>query len=155
MKRFLVFLVGGLWAAAPAFAQLDPDRMRVEVMTGTLLAGVDAIRARNRVTAAMSDHGEGLGDHGEISHGTFLFDTTLRVPLILHGGGNVPYGQHFTFATPNAPWAECFVGSVPGVPLEEAAGPGQAVPVDGWMVPGDSPGFGIEVPAEAIGPYRY
>jgi len=75
--------------------------------------------------------------------------------VILHGGGNGPCGQHFAFATPNAPWAECFVGSAPGIPLEEVAGAGQAVPVDGWLVPGDAPGFGLEVPSEAIGPYRY
>ncbi|MFQ5738838.1 MAG: sulfatase-like hydrolase/transferase [Acidobacteriota bacterium] len=30
-----------------------------------------------------SDHGEGLGDHGESTHGMFLYDSTLRVPLIL------------------------------------------------------------------------
>lgn len=34
------------------------------------------------------DHGEGLGDHGEIEHGVFLYDATLRVPLmvVLHDG---------------------------------------------------------------------
>jgi arylsulfatase A-like enzyme/Flp pilus assembly protein TadD len=30
-----------------------------------------------------SDHGEGLGEHGEESHGFFLYDSTLRVPLIV------------------------------------------------------------------------
>ncbi len=29
-----------------------------------------------------SDHGEGLGEHGETSHGLFLYESTLRVPLI-------------------------------------------------------------------------
>ncbi len=29
------------------------------------------------------DHGEGLGEHGEKTHGIFAYDTTLRVPLIL------------------------------------------------------------------------
>jgi len=32
-----------------------------------------------------SDHGEGLGEHGEKYHGHFLFDTTLHVPLIISG----------------------------------------------------------------------
>ncbi len=31
-----------------------------------------------------SDHGEGLGDHGESTHGYFIYQSTLRVPLILH-----------------------------------------------------------------------
>ena len=30
-----------------------------------------------------SDHGEGLGEHGEKTHGIFAYETTLRVPLIL------------------------------------------------------------------------
>lgn len=30
-----------------------------------------------------SDHGEGLGEHGEKTHGIFIYDSTLRVPLIL------------------------------------------------------------------------
>ncbi len=30
-----------------------------------------------------SDHGEGLGDHGEQEHGLFLYDETVRVPLIV------------------------------------------------------------------------
>jgi choline-sulfatase len=29
-----------------------------------------------------SDHGEGLGEHGESSHGYFIYDSTIRVPLI-------------------------------------------------------------------------
>jgi choline-sulfatase len=29
------------------------------------------------------DHGESLGEHGESTHGVFLYDATLRVPLIL------------------------------------------------------------------------
>ena len=31
-----------------------------------------------------SDHGEGLGDHGEESHGYFIYQSTLHVPLIFH-----------------------------------------------------------------------
>lgn len=32
----------------------------------------------------ISDHGEGLGDHGEDSHGYFDYESTLHVPLIVH-----------------------------------------------------------------------
>jgi choline-sulfatase len=31
-----------------------------------------------------SDHGEGLGDHGESTHGYFIYQSTLHVPLIIH-----------------------------------------------------------------------
>jgi tetratricopeptide (TPR) repeat protein len=32
-----------------------------------------------------ADHGEGLGEHGEESHGFFLYQSTLHVPLLLAG----------------------------------------------------------------------
>ncbi len=31
-----------------------------------------------------SDHGEGLGDHGESTHGYFVYQSTIHVPLIIH-----------------------------------------------------------------------
>jgi choline-sulfatase len=47
------------------------------------------------VVMLLSDHGEGLGEHGEQQHGFFLYRETLQVPLLLklpgskRGGGNV------------------------------------------------------------------
>ena len=37
-----------------------------------------------------SDHGEGLGDHGEKEHGFFLYESTVRVPLILRAPFDFP-----------------------------------------------------------------
>jgi tetratricopeptide (TPR) repeat protein len=34
-----------------------------------------------------SDHGEGLGDHGESTHGLFAYESTLRVPLVVWAPG--------------------------------------------------------------------
>lgn len=36
------------------------------------------------------DHGESLGDHGEDSHGIFIYQETLHVPLIMRGPGVKP-----------------------------------------------------------------
>jgi len=33
------------------------------------------------------DHGESLGEHGEMTHGLFAYEATLHVPLILYYGG--------------------------------------------------------------------
>ncbi len=33
------------------------------------------------------DHGEALGDHGELTHGLFAYEATLKVPLIVSGRG--------------------------------------------------------------------
>jgi choline-sulfatase len=50
----------------------------------TLFAG---LRQRglfdSSIIALIADHGEGLGDHGESTHGYFLYDSTLRVPLLV------------------------------------------------------------------------
>ncbi len=45
------------------------------------------------LTVLLSDHGEGLGDHGEQSHGYFIYESTLHVPLIFHW----PTGQSAHF----------------------------------------------------------
>ena len=37
------------------------------------------------LTVLLSDHGEGLGDHGETAHGYFIYQSTIHVPLIIHG----------------------------------------------------------------------
>ncbi|HEY6304514.1 MAG TPA: sulfatase-like hydrolase/transferase [Terriglobales bacterium] len=37
----------------------------------------------NAIVVVTGDHGEGLGEHGEETHGLFLYDSTLHVPLIL------------------------------------------------------------------------
>lgn len=37
----------------------------------------------NSIIVVVGDHGEGLGEHGEETHGLFLYDSTLHVPLIL------------------------------------------------------------------------
>jgi len=40
-----------------------------------------------------SDHGESLGEHGEKSHGFFVYDQTLHVPLILASRRSLPAGR--------------------------------------------------------------
>lgn len=47
--------------------------------------------ADKTVTAVLSDHGEGLGEHGEHTHGVFLYDSTLRIPFLIAGPG-IPAG---------------------------------------------------------------
>ena len=54
----------------------------VDKALGPLL---DAARAAARptVVGVTGDHGEGLGDHGELTHGLLAYETTLRIPLIV------------------------------------------------------------------------
>jgi arylsulfatase A-like enzyme/tetratricopeptide (TPR) repeat protein len=54
----------------------------VDKALGPLL---DAARSASRPTVVVvtGDHGEGLGEHGELTHGLLAYETTLRVPLMV------------------------------------------------------------------------
>ncbi|HXI03520.1 MAG TPA: sulfatase-like hydrolase/transferase [Candidatus Saccharimonadales bacterium] len=57
---------------------------------GRLLAGIDEMGVRDRtIVILVGDHGEGLRDHGEMSHGVFIYNETARVPLIISVPGFV------------------------------------------------------------------
>ena len=43
------------------------------------------------IVAVLSDHGESLSDHGEFTHGVFLYDSTLRIAFMMSGPG-IPAG---------------------------------------------------------------
>ncbi len=62
----------------------DGEIATADAAVGALLA---ALRARGLYDRAaivlLSDHGEGLGDHGENGHGIFLYREALQVPLLL------------------------------------------------------------------------
>ncbi len=74
----------------------DPYRAEVAAMDeqlGRLVEAFEAWVAARGGTAAVvvaSDHGEGLGDHGEPQHGQLLYQSTMRVPLVVVGPGVPP-----------------------------------------------------------------
>lgn len=45
------------------------------------------------VIAVMADHGEALGEHGEDTHGFFLYDETIHVPLVIKLPGAASAGK--------------------------------------------------------------
>ncbi len=45
------------------------------------------------LTVFTADHGESLGEHGEGSHGFFIYDSTVLVPLVIHFPGQVTPGE--------------------------------------------------------------
>ncbi len=47
----------------------------------------------NTLIAVAADHGESLGEHGELTHSIFLYDSTIHVPLLLKLPGNRSAGQ--------------------------------------------------------------
>jgi arylsulfatase A-like enzyme/cytochrome c-type biogenesis protein CcmH/NrfG len=69
-------------------APYDGEVAFVDHQLGRLLRALEerGVLARTLVVA-MSDHGEGLGEHGEGTHGLFVYDSTLKVPFIVAGPG--------------------------------------------------------------------
>ena len=48
---------------------------------------------KSTLVVFLSDHGESLGDHGERTHGYFIYQSTVHVPLIIHWPGHWPATQ--------------------------------------------------------------
>jgi arylsulfatase A-like enzyme/tetratricopeptide (TPR) repeat protein len=68
----------------------DAELAFVDDQVGRL---VDAFAGRKVLWAVLSDHGEALGEHGEMTHGLFNYNATQHVPFILAGEG-VSSGVH-------------------------------------------------------------
>jgi choline-sulfatase len=45
---------------------------------------------KKSLVVVIGDHGESLGDHGELSHGYFIYESTLHVPLLIHWPDGMP-----------------------------------------------------------------
>ena len=100
-KRFFAFLhlyePHSPWAPPEKYRDLaspyDGDVAYADELLGRFLEGLRAKGLHDRVILAVtSDHGEGLGDHGEQEHGIFLYREAIHVPLVLRlpggaGGG--------------------------------------------------------------------
>jgi arylsulfatase A-like enzyme/Flp pilus assembly protein TadD len=66
----------------------DGEVAGVDRQVGRLVSALrSAGTLANTVLAVTADHGEALGDHGETTHGVFLYDETLHVPLLMRGPG--------------------------------------------------------------------
>ena len=67
----------------------DGEVRYADAQIARVLAWLDAHALRDRTLVVVAgDHGEGLGDHGERTHGMLLYDSTLRVPLIVSMPGS-------------------------------------------------------------------
>jgi choline-sulfatase len=71
-------------ARRPAQARYDDEVAEADRQLGRVIDALGVGAATTLVVVA-SDHGEAFGEHGEIGHSLFVYDTTLRVPLIMAG----------------------------------------------------------------------
>jgi len=71
----------------------DGEIAEVDAQVGRLLAELDRLGVADRtVVAVVGDHGEELGEHGELTHGLLVYQPSLRVPLIIRAPGVLPSG---------------------------------------------------------------
>ena len=81
------------------YAPYDGEIAYADEVVGQLIAWLKRRDWYDRAAIVLlSDHGEGLGDHGELEHGLFLYDSTTRVPLIVKMPGSEGTGRRV--ATP-------------------------------------------------------
>jgi tetratricopeptide (TPR) repeat protein len=129
------------FARATATLPYDAAVGYVDSEVGRLLRALPA----NTVVAVVSDHGEALGDHGEPTHGVFLFQPTMQVVCLLCGPG-VPAGKTSAVACSLADVASSLsaLASVPAsglknqgqdlLALSKAPGrAGRALPLEAWL----------------------
>jgi choline-sulfatase len=77
-------------SARSALERYDEEIATADREIGRLIAALGPVAAQTLVVAA-GDHGEAFGEHDEYAHSIFVYDTTLRVPLIVSGPG-IPAG---------------------------------------------------------------
>ena len=72
---------------APYPQTYDGELAYTDAQVARLLGAIDR---RHTIVAVVGDHGEGLGEHGELTHGLLLYEPTLHVPMIVGAPGGKP-----------------------------------------------------------------
>jgi arylsulfatase A-like enzyme len=79
------------YASRYAERPYDGEVAWVDELVGRFDDRLAAAGLRERTALVVtSDHGEGLGEHREMLHGFFAYQTTLRVPFLVRGPGVRP-----------------------------------------------------------------
>ncbi|HEY6212844.1 MAG TPA: sulfatase-like hydrolase/transferase, partial [Vicinamibacterales bacterium] len=76
------------------YASYDDAIARADAVVGRLIRYLKSHQLYDRSTVILvSDHGEGLGDHGEQEHGLLLNDEAIHVPLVVKQESNASAGR--------------------------------------------------------------
>ncbi|MCP5042213.1 MAG: sulfatase-like hydrolase/transferase, partial [bacterium] len=68
-----------------------------DAQMGRFIAELENLGLRdNTLVVVTADHGEGLQEHGERTHSFFLYDSTVRIPLLLWGLEGLPAGKRIS-----------------------------------------------------------
>lgn len=73
----------------------DGEIAFVDAEFGRLIDTVEELGLSDRtLVVVVGDHGESLGQHSELTHGYLLYESSLRVPLIMRCGQRLGNGVH-------------------------------------------------------------
>src|SRR5436309_11945888 len=79
------------------YAPYDGELAYADELVGRLLKHLKSHQLSALSTIVLlSDHGEGLGDHGEQEHGLFVYDEAIHVPLVIKQESNAGAGRRIT-----------------------------------------------------------
>jgi arylsulfatase A-like enzyme/Tfp pilus assembly protein PilF len=69
----------------------DPYLGEIAAVDDALSKQLAPLLESNPLLIVTSDHGEGRGEHGELTHGLFAYEATLKIPLLVHQNGVVAH----------------------------------------------------------------
>jgi len=69
----------------PQFTNPDPYLGEIESVDDALAKQLAPLIGSDTLVIVTGDHGEARGDHGELTHGLFAYESTLKVPLLVAG----------------------------------------------------------------------
>ncbi|HZT75378.1 MAG TPA: sulfatase-like hydrolase/transferase [Vicinamibacterales bacterium] len=79
------------------YAPYDGEIAYADEIVGKFVQYLKSHQLYDRSTIVLlSDHGEGLGDHGEQEHGLLLYDEAIHVPLVIKQESNAGAGRRVT-----------------------------------------------------------
>ena len=59
-----------------------------------MLTAIDSSPGPGTLVVVTADHGEGLDEHGELTHGHLVQEATLRIPLVIRAANGLSGGFH-------------------------------------------------------------
>ncbi|HEY3174914.1 MAG TPA: sulfatase-like hydrolase/transferase [Candidatus Polarisedimenticolia bacterium] len=130
----------------------DAEIAYVDSEIGRLLAGMKEMGIRDKTLVVLAaDHGEGLGDHGEESHGVLPYEEETRVPLIFSLAPHLPAGRRVKGVVRTVDIMPTILELL-RIDPEGAAAPVQGTPL--WRLMADAKGTmpGLPAYAEAMAP---
>ncbi|MCC7290479.1 MAG: sulfatase-like hydrolase/transferase [Phycisphaerales bacterium] len=95
----------------------------MDAQVGRLLSTLEELKLdRNTLVVVIGDHGEGKGQHGENTHGPFVYDATMSAPLLVRRPDGVGAGRRISAQVRSVDVAPTILSWAKLLPLPGAAG---------------------------------